>query len=143
TDVFPARRCALPVRADGRSGDVGDGLLVHPLAHAGADDGKLSAAQARAAHRHARARWPAAAVAQPAGATPARLRAALRAVPPWLPGIVDDGDAPPAGVRRLLPRLRDRLIRARALSRPRLLSLCRRRTNPDARAHRSEEHTSE
>ena len=41
-------RRALPVRADGRSGDVRDGLLVHPVAHAGADDGELPAAQARA-----------------------------------------------------------------------------------------------
>ena len=75
-DVLPAGRGALPVRADGRSGDVGDGLLVHPVAHAGADDGELSAAQARAAHRHARPRRSAAAVAQSAGALPARLRSA-------------------------------------------------------------------
>ena len=71
---FLHRRRALPVRADGRSRDVGDGVLVHPVAHAGADDGELSAAPARAAYRHARPRRPAAAVAQSAGALPARLR---------------------------------------------------------------------
>ena len=45
-DVLPDRRRALPVRADGRSGDVRDGLVVHPVAHAGADDGELPAAAA-------------------------------------------------------------------------------------------------
>jgi len=33
---FPGRRRALPVRADGRSGDVRDDLFVHPVAHPGA-----------------------------------------------------------------------------------------------------------
>ncbi len=47
-DVLPGGRRALPVRADGRSGDVRDDLLVHPVAHAGADDGELSAAAAYA-----------------------------------------------------------------------------------------------
>ena len=45
-DVLPARRRALPVRADGRSGDVRDDLVVHPVAHAGADDGEIPAAAA-------------------------------------------------------------------------------------------------
>ena len=40
-------RRALPVRADGRSRDVRDDLVVHPVAHAGADDGEISAAAAR------------------------------------------------------------------------------------------------
>ena len=53
-DVLPAGRGAIPVRADGRSGDVRHDLLVHPVAHAGADDGELPVAQARAAHRPAR-----------------------------------------------------------------------------------------
>ncbi len=46
-DVLPRGRRALPVRADGRSGDVRDDLLVHPVAHSGADDGELSAEAAR------------------------------------------------------------------------------------------------
>ena len=46
-DVLPAGRRALPVRADGRSRDVCDDLVVHPVAHAGADDGEISAAAAR------------------------------------------------------------------------------------------------
>ena len=99
-------RGAVPVRADGRSGDVRDGLLLHPVAHAGADDGELSAAQARAAHRHAWARRPAAALAQSAGALPARLRGALRALPPRLSRAADHGAAPPRRVRHRLPRLR-------------------------------------
>ena len=45
-DVLPAGRRALPVRADGRSRDVCDDLVVHPVAHAGADDGEISAAAA-------------------------------------------------------------------------------------------------
>ena len=73
---FLHRRRALPVRADGRSRDVRDGVLVHPVAHAGADDGELSAAQARA--RVARGKPP---TRNPLVAIPARLRAALRALP--------------------------------------------------------------
>ncbi len=45
----------------------------------GADHGELPAAGARAAYRHAWARWPAAAVAQSAGSDAADLRARLRA----------------------------------------------------------------
>ena len=48
--------------------------------------------------------------------------------------LLDDGAAAPRGVRDLLPRLRDRHVRAGALSRPRLLSVGRRRPHPDARA---------
>jgi multidrug efflux pump subunit AcrB len=51
--MFFRRRRALPVRADGRSGDVRDGVFVHPLAHAGADDGEVHAAPACGAHRFA------------------------------------------------------------------------------------------
>ena len=43
---FLAGRRALPVRADGGSGDVRHDLVVHPVAHAGADDGELPAAAA-------------------------------------------------------------------------------------------------
>ena len=46
-DVLPRRRRPLPVRADGRSGDVRDDLFVHSVAHARADDGELSAEAAR------------------------------------------------------------------------------------------------
>ena len=60
-DVLPARRRALPVRADGGSGDVRDDLVVHPVAHAGADDGEVSAAAAcaitRAGRRRRAIRW--------------------------------------------------------------------------------------
>jgi multidrug efflux pump subunit AcrB len=45
-DVLPDRRVALPVRADGAVGDLRDDLVVHPVAHAGADDGEVHAAQA-------------------------------------------------------------------------------------------------
>ena len=51
---FLRRRGALPVRADGRGGDVRDGVLVRAVAHAGADDVEVPAAPARAAYRHAR-----------------------------------------------------------------------------------------
>ena len=47
-DVLPHRRGALPVRADGAGGDVRDDVVVHPVAHAGADHGQISAAPARA-----------------------------------------------------------------------------------------------
>ena len=63
----------LPVRADGRGGDVRDDRLVHPVAHAGADHGEVPAASRTrtseddACRRHA--------LAQSAGALPARLRA--------------------------------------------------------------------
>ena len=43
---FLSGRGALPVRADGRSGDVRDGVVVHPVAHAGADHGEIPAASA-------------------------------------------------------------------------------------------------
>ena len=52
-DVLPRRRRALPVRADGRGGDVRDDLLVHPVAHPGADDGELPAASRTPMHGHA------------------------------------------------------------------------------------------
>ena len=48
-------------------------VVVHPVAHAGADDGEVHAAQARTAYRHARPRRPAAAVAKSFGALAARL----------------------------------------------------------------------
>ncbi len=50
-DVLPRRGRALPVRADGRGRDVRDGVLVHPVAHARADDGEVPAQAARRACR--------------------------------------------------------------------------------------------
>ncbi len=131
-DVLPAGRGAVPVRADGRSGDVRHGVLVHPLAHAGADDGELPVAQARGAYRPARARRSAAALAQPAGALSARLRGALRARPARLSRAPDHGARPPRRVRGRLSRLRGRLVRAGAVPGPRLLSVRGRRADPHA-----------
>ena len=91
---FLDRRRALPVRADGRSGDVRDDLVVHPVAHAGADHGEISAASRTRRIEDG----DAAAVAQSAGAIPARLRGALRAHPRRLPRTADAGDAAAAGV---------------------------------------------
>ena len=53
SDVLPERRGALPVRADGGERDVRDGVLVPAVAHAGADAGEVSAAQACGARRRA------------------------------------------------------------------------------------------
>ena len=76
-DVLPRRRAALPVRADGAGGDVRDGLLVHPVAHPGADDGELPA-EAACRITATPASLP---IAQSAGRFPARLRGAFRAFP--------------------------------------------------------------
>ena len=46
-DVLSHGRGALPVRADGGSGDVRHDVVVHPVAHVGADDGELFAQAAR------------------------------------------------------------------------------------------------
>ena len=46
SDVLPERRRSLSVRADGRERDVRDGFLLPAVAHAGADDGEIPAAQA-------------------------------------------------------------------------------------------------
>ena len=51
SDVLPQRRGALPVRTHGGERDVRDGFLVPAVAHAGADDGEVSAAQARRRRR--------------------------------------------------------------------------------------------
>ena len=61
-------------------------VLVHPVAHAGADDGEVPAAASTRTTRRPRR---AAAVAQSAGAFPARLRSALRALPRRLPRPAD------------------------------------------------------
>jgi multidrug efflux pump subunit AcrB len=63
SDVLPAGRCALPVRPASRERDVRHGLLVLALAHPGADDGEVSAAQARRCRR--------AGVEEPVGTLPA------------------------------------------------------------------------
>ena len=99
---FPAGRCALPVRADGRSRDVRDDLVVPAVAHAGADDGEISAEAACAS-----CRWRGtAAVAQSAGAVSARFRGAVRACAQRLPRPAVAGDGATAGVRDRVPRLR-------------------------------------
>ena len=62
---FLQRRRALPVRADGRGGDVRDDRVVHPVAHPGADDGEVPAASrmrtacrgGRSTPRHRAIRW--------------------------------------------------------------------------------------
>ncbi len=131
-DVLPDRRAALPVRAAGRSGHVGDGLVVHSVAHAGADDGEIHAAPACLARRRARRGRAAAALAQSFGAPAARVRAALRAIPLRLSRAADDGAASSRRLRDLLSRLRDRHVRAGAVSRARLFPECRRRSNLDA-----------
>ena len=128
---FLHRRGALPVRADGRSRDVRDDLVVHPVAHAGADDGEISAAAACASCRRRRA----AAVAQSAGAVPARFRGAVRALARRLPRSAVAGDATAAGFRDRIPRPRRGVVPAGAVPRPELLSLGRCRLDPDACPH--------
>ncbi len=87
-DVLPDRRGALPVRADGRSRDVRDDLVVHPVAHAGADHGEIPAAAACASCRR---RGPPPS-RNPLVTIPARLRGAVRAHPRRLPRPADAGD---------------------------------------------------
>ena len=53
-DVLPHRRRALSVRAAGGGGRLRDAGLLRALAHAGADDGEVSAARARARTRPSR-----------------------------------------------------------------------------------------
>ena len=69
----------LSVRADGRGGGLRHDRLLHPVAHAGADDGDVSAAAARTADEPpddgTDARRP-----RYLAPLPARLRSALRAV---------------------------------------------------------------
>ena len=126
-DVLPRGRRPLPVRADGRGGDVRDGLLVHPVAHPGADDGELPAEAARRPRA-----WREAADAQSAGPVPARLRGALRALPGRLPRPAGHGAGQPYGVHHLLHGLRAGVVRAGADARPQFLPLGRCRPDPDA-----------
>ena len=124
---------ALSVRADGRSGDVRDDLVVHPVAHAGADDGEISAAAARphrctATRRPPPSRNPLVRFQRGFEARFERLRARLSrsadagagAPPVFVTGFL----AFVVGVSFLLP-----------VSRPQLLSVGRRRPDPDARPH--------
>ena len=99
-DVLPRRRRALPVRADGGSGDVRDDVVVHPVAHAGADHGELSP---EAAHP-SRGGRPAAR-AQSAGQVPARLRGEVRADAPGLSRAAVARARAPPDLRDRLPRL--------------------------------------
>lgn len=95
-DVLPHGRRALSVRADGGSRDVRDDLVVHPVAHAGADHGELSAQGACPS----RGRAPS--IAQSLGLVPARLRGAVRAHPRWLSRPSCHGVGAPRGVRHRL-----------------------------------------
>ena len=67
-------RRGLPVSADGRSDRLRDARLVHPLAHAGADAGGLSAAHAGCGTQ---GRWGA---EKPLRPVPSGVRATLRSV---------------------------------------------------------------
>ena len=76
-DVLSDRRAALFVRAASGSGDVGHGLVVHPVADTGADHGQISAAQARGTCGRARTQQCVALHPQSIRAFPARLRGPL------------------------------------------------------------------
>src|SRR5450631_2139328 len=106
-------------------------LVVHPVAHAGADHGEISAAAASAP----RGRRGSAAVAQPAGAVSARLRGAVRARAWRLPRPAVACDVAAAGVRDRVPRFRRGIIPAGAVSGAEFLSFRRCRIDPDACSH--------
>lgn len=74
--VHTHRRLAFSVHADGRVGDLRAAGVVRALGLVRAHDGKLPAPRAASRWRPARRR--AAALAQPAGAVPARLRSRLQ-----------------------------------------------------------------
>ena len=86
-------------------------------------------------HTHHGEGEDAAAVAQPAGPVPARLRGALRADSRRLSRAADAGDGAAPAVRDRLPRRGRRIVPAGAVSRPQLLSVGRCRFDPDARPH--------
>ena len=71
---FLRGRGAVPVRADGGSGDVRDGRVVPVVAHAGADDGEIPAEEARQPRRDRQASPP-----QSTGGVPAGFRGDLHA----------------------------------------------------------------
>jgi hypothetical protein len=130
-DVLSGGRGAVSVRADGGSGGVRHDLVVHPVAHAGADDGEVPAAAASASRR----RRNATAVAQSAGAVSARLRGAVRAGARRLSGRPGAGAGAPSNLRDGFPRLRRGLVSACAVPRAEFLPVCRCRPNPDACPH--------
>src|ERR1700730_6257787 len=130
-DVLPDRGCALSVRADGRSRDVRDDLVVHPVAHAGADDGEIPAESPSASRR----RRGAAAVAQSDCAVSARFRGAVRARTRRLPRPVVAGDAATADFRDRLLGICRPFLPAGAVSRAQFLSQRRCRSDPDACPH--------
>lgn len=117
--------------ADGRSGDVCDGLVVPAVAHAGADDGEVSAEAARPSRQP----FGAEAVAQSAGALSAGVRRRVRPVPSRLWRSADTRDGASPGVRRRLPRRGRAVVRAGAVSRPQLLPVGRCGADPDACPH--------
>ena len=117
-DVLPAGRGALPVRADGAGGDVRHGLLVHPVAHPGADHGELPAAAARPHRRRRRGRR----LAQSAGAVPARLRARFERLRVGYRELLALALRAPAVFVIGFMVLRRASFAAGALSRPQLLS---------------------
>ena len=106
-DVLPRRRCALPVRADGRGGGVRADRLVRAVAHAGADAGQVPAAAA--CRRACRPTHPIADAMREdptqhmsggtvAGAVPARLRASFRKRPRHLSRAAGAGAGSPTRV---------------------------------------------
>ncbi len=131
TDVLPQRRRALPVRADGGGGDVRDDMVVHPVAHPGADDGELSPTAACASCRGRGT----AAHAQSAGPLSARLRSQIRKPARRLSRPVVDGAGTATAFRRGISGFRRCLVPAGAVSRPEFLSRGRCRQHSDARPY--------
>ncbi len=121
-DVLPRRRVALPVRADGRGGHLRHGVLVHPLAHPGADDGHVLVAPACSAYRPAWQRRRAAAFAQPAGAAAAWIRGQVRALSCRLSRSARRRACQPWPFHRRLRAGGGALVRAGAVPRRQLLS---------------------
>ena len=140
-DVLPGRRGAISVRTDGRSRDVRDGVLVHPLAHARADHGEVSAQAPR------RGRTRATALVQSVRALSAPLRAGFLSLSRWVSRSAAACARASSAVRDRLHDLRARILPARSISRPQFLPDGRLGTDPDScactcgyscRSHRGE-----
>ncbi len=102
---FLHRRRALPVRADGGSGDGGDGLLVHPVAHARCRRWRTICCKPHAPHTDMHGLdGPLPPSRNPLVRFQRGFEAAFRAVPRRLPRTADDGAGAPAGVHPRLPR---------------------------------------
>ena len=117
-----------------RSRDVRDDLVVHPVAHAGADDGELPAAAA--CHHEAHGPPPS---RNPLVRFQRAFEARLRALPRRLPrSAVDGAGAPRRCSSPAFMAVRRAVVRAGAVPRPQLLPVGRCRPDPDAcRAPRS------